>query len=586
MKVMTQAARLDDLQGLLAVISGFQEQNNLEMSKEHLEGALRLFPAERDLLCLADQVYRACNQMDAALQAANSLIEHHPSYFDGYCRAAQILIHLSRQKEALEILSIGQERLANDKWILFTRMLTYISLQDQQRAIEVGRSLYKLDPEFIDFYSSYITCLYLSDLDHEAEDVIESVFTAFPAEIRAIRLKLDHLFRKRRYAEYRILLYSLTKRLPQFLEEFLDRITRFEFLNNIPISHPRERLHCDICCVASDEGPYIAEFIHHYLYLGFANIIVGINNSTDQTESILKQIQAKHQNVHIVDVNHSQSLFQQYGSYRELFDYGRRNSKSRYCLFVDVDEFWIADPFPKTISDFLSEHQVFDVYSFHWIVCTGEGYFTPPLSEADAYAWNDHLKSICCYESEFYHLRLHAPILAQSDKMTILKGLEENRDFTPVPTGIAIHEASKDYNSSAIGASGLAWVFHRAYRSELEYAYRLFKPHANSSNRDYFKNNRTGYPRYERQAHVHRYIQDILPAAAIAGYHTSLNQFIDGISLEVLLSESRFDVSEEEIQSRLKAIPAEILARDSMLIRSIFRGTRFSQWVDEHVTKL
>ena len=33
---------------------------------------------------------------------------------------------------------------------------------------------------------------------------------------------------------------------------------------------------CDVITVASNEGPYIAEFIHHYLYQGFSNLFIGL----------------------------------------------------------------------------------------------------------------------------------------------------------------------------------------------------------------------------------------------------------------------------------------------------------------------
>ena len=48
---------------------------------------------------------------------------------------------------------------------------------------------------------------------------------------------------------------------------------------------------CDVITVASNEGPYIAEFIHHYLYQGFSNIFIGLNNDTSgQTGSIVELI--------------------------------------------------------------------------------------------------------------------------------------------------------------------------------------------------------------------------------------------------------------------------------------------------------
>ena len=37
---------------------------------------------------------------------------------------------------------------------------------------------------------------------------------------------------------------------------------------------------CDVITVTSNEGPYIAEFIHHYPFQGFSHLFIGINNDT------------------------------------------------------------------------------------------------------------------------------------------------------------------------------------------------------------------------------------------------------------------------------------------------------------------
>ena len=48
---------------------------------------------------------------------------------------------------------------------------------------------------------------------------------------------------------------------------------------------------CDAITIASNEGPYIAEFIHHYLFQGFSNIFIGLNNdSSGKTGPIIEAI--------------------------------------------------------------------------------------------------------------------------------------------------------------------------------------------------------------------------------------------------------------------------------------------------------
>ena len=124
---------------------------------------------------------------------------------------------------------------------------------------------------------------------------------------------------------------------------------------------------CDILCIAANEAPYIHEFIHHHIYLGFKNIFVGINNSQDKTLTILEKIRKQYPQVHIIDVDPVIKPFMQWGCYHRLFDIALDHSNSQHCLIVDVDEFWIADPFPQKIDSFIDSHAPFDAFSFHWI---------------------------------------------------------------------------------------------------------------------------------------------------------------------------------------------------------------------------
>ena len=60
---------------------------------------------------------------------------------------------------------------------------------------------------------------------------------------------------------------------------------------------------CDVISIVSDEQAYIAEFVHHYLYLGFSNIYLGINNSSDRTYAIIHKISEKYKNVIPINVD-------------------------------------------------------------------------------------------------------------------------------------------------------------------------------------------------------------------------------------------------------------------------------------------
>ena len=554
--------------------------NNLNTGDVHkaeslVKEALSLYSSDRNLLIIANDVFRACNDLDAALKSAKELIEHHPSYIDGYCRAAQELTKMNRLKEAVDLISVGLEKFPEDLWTLYTAMTIYLNNENYQLVCEYGNKLLSVHPTFILFYAPYVESLYRLNLNDKAEEVIDIVFSRFPTEIMAIRLKLDLMLRKRQNREYRSWLYDLALRMPEYSNEFVTRIHRFELLTTCQSVLPRNEKQCDVCCIASDEAPYIAEFVHHYLYLGFANIFIGINNSSDQTLEILNKIVARHPNVHVLDVNSTQSVFYQNGCYRKLFSHSRCISTAKYCLFVDVDEFWVADPFPKSIGQFLENRLPFDVYSFHWIMCSGESFFAPPLSAVKTYSWSPHLKSMCCYDSHILDFTPHSPFLEALDTLSIIRGNRPNKYLRLFPASILVLETAEDYAGSSFSMSGLAWIFHRYLRSELEYSFKVFKKRATSVDDDYFKTNRWGYIIPDFNPEIDQYMNKILPAAEIHRYHESLEVFLRENSLNDMIEVSRSVINEQQICERIASIPPEIMKRDASLIRTLFCGTRF-----------
>ena len=113
---------------------------------------------------------------------------------------------------------------------------------------------------------------------------------------------------------------------------------------------------CDVICIASNEGPYIAEFIHHYLYLGFSNIFIGLNNdSSGETGPIIQSIAERFPNIHLINTDQAHQNGKQRGSNCQLYSEAARISTSSHCMVVDVDEYWVTTPFSNKISDFLKE---------------------------------------------------------------------------------------------------------------------------------------------------------------------------------------------------------------------------------------
>ena len=93
---------------------------------------------------------------------------------------------------------------------------------------------------------------------------------------------------------------------------------------------------CDVITVASSEAPYIAEFIHHYIYQGFSNIFIGLNNDTSgRTGPIIESIAKQYPQVHLINTDQEHQQGQQRSSYCKLYDEASKISQSSHCMVVE-----------------------------------------------------------------------------------------------------------------------------------------------------------------------------------------------------------------------------------------------------------
>jgi len=343
---------------------------------------------------------------------------------------------------------------------------------------------------------------------------------------------------------------------------------------------------CDVIAIASDEAPYIAEFVHHYIYLGFSNIYIGINNSRDSTELILKKMSTYYPQVKIINVDEAQSQGMQSRSYEELWNIARGHTTASYCLFVDVDEFWVAPPFPTMIPKFIQLNEPFDVFSFHWVNCFGGNEFSPPLAGDYLAVLDPHVKSIIAYSANVELLRCHAPILIQADlAIPICKNshigqydLDSASNRNEVPELVDATTMARDK------ATGLGVIMHRYQRSELEYANRLFKPTAVQANTSPFKDNRWGYNRDVQQGILPPYkllckedLDILIPNDSIHAYHKSLGNFLSACGINSILAAAKHNISEESIAQKIDVISAGDLLTFKDIWCQAFKGTKYLQ---------
>ena len=343
---------------------------------------------------------------------------------------------------------------------------------------------------------------------------------------------------------------------------------------------------CDVTTIASNEGPYIAEFIHHYLYQGFSNIFIGLNNDTSgQTGSIVELITKQYPQVHLINTDQEHRQGQQRSSYCRLCDKASKISKSSHCMVVDVDESWVAYPLTTSIKEFLAAHPEADVISSNWLHCYGGNLFDNPLNLSNTrLELTNKFKSLFRYGTAVTDIGAHVPsVLAQPTVLhTSSDGQEINAlniDNEPIN---GVRRLSKSGIQACIQTTRTSWVIHRHTRSELEYSAKLLHPDVNDLANP-FKPNRVGYLLREESMESRQLATNLLGLTHRPPqvYLDSLEVFIDRCGINELINEARSQIDEEQIKEKIKAMNPYVIKTHQTVRQYTFRGTRFLKMLEQ-----
>ena len=334
---------------------------------------------------------------------------------------------------------------------------------------------------------------------------------------------------------------------------------------------------CDIITVASNEGPYIAEFIHHYLYQGFSNLFIGLNNDTSgQTGPIIAAIAKQYPQVHLISTDQEHQQGRQRGSYCKLYEEASKVTKASHCMVVDVDESWVAYPFSTNIEEFLATHQEteVDVISSNWLHCHGGKLFDNPLDLSNTrLELTNKFKSLFRYGIAVTDLGAHVPyVLAESQIRHISSDGQDVADRVMN----RVRKLSKNGIQACIQKTNTSWVIHRHTRSELEYAAKLLHPDVNELENP-FKPNRGGYLLREESVDSRQLATNLFGTThrPPQGYLDSLEAFIDHCGIRHLITTARAAINEEFINRQIQAMNPDQIKSRRMIWQRTFQGTRF-----------
>lgn len=317
-----------------------------------------------------------------------------------------------------------------------------------------------------------------------------------------------------------------------------------------------------VAAIAKDEAAYLHEWIHHYLYMGFTKIFIGINRTTDDSKKLLSKIKKKFPHVYFYDVTwldqghpavknpQMQALSYSFLS-NEIVS---QHLDITHVMYCDVDEFWYSNGFQLSISELVNNLGDFDVLSFNWQNQTGDTeIFERPFQNL-SYDGNRHMKSLHsvssissirefrCHASKYEGKAMH---IDASGKEVVYG--EHDQVFKTLPT-------------EEVGA----YVLHRMLRSEVEYTALLLRERPGVEVP--IKNNRTGFTkRTEATTHIE--------LDTLSQYWKSLEKFVSFCDIKDEIDTARKALIEKS--NRVLDVEPAVLANHLGAYMNVLSGTPF-----------
>jgi len=324
-----------------------------------------------------------------------------------------------------------------------------------------------------------------------------------------------------------------------------------------------------VVAIAKDESNYLADWIHHYLYMDFEYIFVGINRTNDDSYEKLCSLNSNKINVENIDwIDQSKKYNESYKKDMQQIFYAYASNKIKedtectHILYVDIDEFLVTNDL-SSINEIVSLYNNSDVISFNWFCQNGEkDTYSYPLNDVLLGEFNPHVKSLVSVASldliDSY--RCHTPLFQSG--LTHLGSNGSN--FSPY---------SGQISNSAFIDNQVPIILHKMYRSEYEYLKLLIR--GNPDDYNPIKLNRGGFI----TSGAHKYQINL---NELKKYNHSLKEFYKSNGL------SRSTIKEEEYDSLIaefKALDLSFLENNLKRVLIIFRGTSLlSFYIDKLIT--
>ena len=332
-----------------------------------------------------------------------------------------------------------------------------------------------------------------------------------------------------------------------------------------------------LVAIAKNEAAYLPQWIHHHFLVGFNEIEIYINDTTDNSVAICEKIKKNHPGLtfHIADQLRSESIRQnssfQISAYNQSL---HRSSGATHLMALDLDEYLVPKNLNDNLQNLLKRQKTPDCLSFLWYSdhFNHKDAFTYPIQTKNTIHRMDHVKTVSKISGKIHSCSHHNFIYKKEDKIINLLGGTIIRLDDTINSESNRSKLSKQQLNALSSDQTEPWfVLHCIYKSEQEYLASLCRGRGHNNDQRPLKVNRWGmapYPFYSPSP-----LEWCPEADQVERHHNSLNQFIQENELEEELKQARNDIlkTANHLDNLLKDQPN--LRKD---YQKIFTGTQYA----------
>lgn len=241
-----------------------------------------------------------------------------------------------------------------------------------------------------------------------------------------------------------------------------------------------------LVAVAKDESAYLADWVQHHLFFGFAAIHVYVNRTSDDSAKVLNSISQLHDNVTFSHADWIDQLPPPSKKNLQHICYMQALSSIEpeitHVLFLDIDEYWVSQRY-TCINDFLKScDKGQDLTVFEWL---NEGAVArsflalPQTLTGKVHALGKSMINVSSINN-IEQIRLHVPVMKALSNIALVDG-----------TAFKCQPNLPQHVAVSINSFKHTFIFHRMFRSEVEYLAALYR--GNPEEGFPIKLNRNGY---------------------------------------------------------------------------------------------